>query len=247
MESVAPHIAQVRDSVCAILRITKETKNRGKKKPPLVQFKIGFVGTAWCIVSNRYLVTAHHIFNGGKQRDATHFFYAFTVPGNGLHAYEFPVIGFPVEDPSVDLAVVEIGASSTPGQQIPAVAVTLAKPPDGAPVLSYGFPAPTVTKANIGSDGKYLGGEFVLKGHANEGIVAAQYDVNGVWHFEFNIGWHHGESGGPVFQLEPLAVFAAVQQYRPIQTPLGVQPGPRSGRSLNAIKDQLANLGAMIV
>ena len=249
MESIAPHVPQVRDSVCAILRIIKETKHRGKKQPPLVHFKLGFAGTAWCIVANRYLVTAHHIFNGlGKQRDAADSFYAFTVPGNGPDAYEFPVIGFPVEDPSVDLAVIEIGASSTPGQQISPVAVTFARPPDGAPVLTYGFPAAVVGKADVAPDGKYLGGHFFLKGHANEGIVAGQYDGGkGTWHFEFNIGWHHGESGGPVVQLEPLAVFAVMQHYRNIQTPHGVHPGPHIGRSLNAIKDQLTNLGAVII
>jgi hypothetical protein len=65
-----------------VLSHIRETKHRGKKQPPLVHFKLGFAGTAWCIVANRYLVTAHHLFNGlGKQRDAADSLYAFTVPG----------------------------------------------------------------------------------------------------------------------------------------------------------------------
>jgi hypothetical protein len=38
-----------------------------------------------------------------------------------------------------------------------------------------------------------------------------------------------------------------MKHYRNVQTPHGVHPGPHIGRSLNAIKDQLTNLGAVII
>ncbi len=91
------------------------------------------------------------------------------------------------------------------------------------------------------------GGRFFLKGHGNEGIVAAQYDLNGVWHFEFNVGWHHGEGGGPVLQHEPLAGFAVMQYYRNIQSPHGEVARPHCGRALDAIQQQLIACNATIV
>lgn len=247
MENIAHLVPKVRDSVCAILRIVKQTKNRGMKKPPITEFRLSFAGTAWCIVADRFLVTAYHVLNGGKSRDSADLFYAFIVPGNGPSGFHFPVIGFPVEDQTTDLAVVELGPPATAGQQIPPIAVTLARPSDGTSVLTYGFPAPVIVGANLAADGKFLGGTFFLKGHANEGIVAAQYEVDSAWHFEFNVGWHHGESGGPVVQSESLAVFAVMQHYRNIQAPQGTVAGPHRGRSLDKIMDRLAGLGATII
>jgi hypothetical protein len=220
-------------------------KPQGKKQPPLVQFNLAFVGTAWCISRDRFLVTAHHILNGGKPRNPDDIFYAFAVPGNGLAAYAFPITDFPVEDPTNDLAILEVGPPAEAGQHIPSVPVTFDRPPDGFPVLTYGFPAPAIAAATVSSEGKYLGGgQFFLKGHANEGIVSAQYDMGGVWHFEFNVGWHHGESGGPVFRQEPLAAFAVMQHYRNIETPIGTVAGPHCGRALAVIRDPLIACGA---
>ena len=233
-------IAKVRDSVCAVVRIVPLDKAKG-------QFRVGVAGTAWCISEDRYLVTAHHILNEGKPRDTNDRFYIMTVPGNGSTAYEFAVVGFPVEDPTHDLAILEMRPSAGSGQHVPAVPVTFARPVDGAPVLTYGFPAPTVNAASVTADGEWRGGQMFLKGHANEGMVAAQYDAGGAWLFEFNVGWHHGESGGPVFQMDPIAVFAVMQHYRNVQTPNGVQPGPHRGYGLEVIRQHLITHGAAVL
>ena len=248
MPGASQSIAQVRDSVCAIMRIIKRTKHKGKKKPPQIEFQLAFVGTAWCFSADRHLVTAHHILNNAKPRDPNDLLYAFTVPANGLVAYSFQVVGFPFEDMSNDLAILEIWPPAATDQHIPAVPVTFCRPPDGTTVITYGFPSPTILEANLAPDGRFLGGgNFFLKGHANEGIVSAQYDLGGVWHFEFNVSWHHGESGGPVFQQEPLASFAIMQIYRNIQTPHGIVSGPHIGRGLETIQQQLVALGASVV
>lgn len=247
MTDSALAIAGVRNSVCAIMRIFGVARGGRKKGSAQPQFRLGFVGTAWCI-SDGHLLTAHHILHEGKPRKDGDKFYAFTVPDNGEHAYAFPVIGFPLEDQKNDFAILEIGPAATPGQEITPVAVSLARPPDGSPVVTYGFPAPEIKGATLDPQGNFLGGgQFFLKGHANEGIVAAQYDIRAGWVFEFNVAWHHGESGGPVFQLDPLAGFAVMQHYRNIQSPHGVVAGPRRGRSLEVIRSELAGRGATLL
>lgn len=248
MANMVNAVAQVRDSVCAIMRIIKEQRRKGKKrKQSVVQFKLAFVGTAWCVLDNRFLITAHHILNNGKDHDPQDLFYAFTVPGNGLQAFHFPIIGFPLEDANCDVAILEIGPPATPGQRILSAPITFNRSPDCTKVFTYGFPAPVISKANLNNNGQFIGGQFFLKGHVNEGIVAAQYDVNGSWFYEFNIGWHHGESGGPVFNIDPVAAFAIMQHYRNIQTPHGIVAGPHRGQSLEVVQQQLINIGANIV
>ena len=82
--------------------------------------------------------------------------------------------------------------------------------------------------------------------HANEGIVSAQYVVVGVRIYELNVGWHHGESGGPVVTLtDPPAAFSLMQYYRNIQSPHGTVAGPHCGRSLSAIQAELVGLGCI--
>ena len=103
------------------------TKHQGNKKPPLIEFRLAFVGTAWCIGADRYLVTAHHTLNNGKARDPNDLFYAFTVPDNGPAAYQFPVVGFPLEDATHDFAILEVGPPAHAGQQIPAVPITFVR------------------------------------------------------------------------------------------------------------------------
>ena len=241
-------LSRVRDTTCAIMRIVKRAKRKGKKQPPLTEFGLAFVGTAWCISADRFLVTAHHILNDGKPRDPSDLFYAFTVPGNGDAAHQFPVTGFHLEDPINDLAILEVGPATHAGQHIPAVPVTFDRPPDGSSVMTYGYPAPAIGAATLAPDGKFLGGgQFFLKGHANEGIVSAQYEFGGVWQFEFNVGWHHGESGGPVFRQEPLAAFAVMQYYRNIQTPHGTVAGPHCGRELAVVRQHLLASGATLI
>lgn len=246
-------ISGVRDATCGLMRIIRKVKRKrsGSRKNPqfteTVELQASFVGTAWCIAADRYLVTAHHTFNGGNARSTDDHFYVFTAPGNGPSAYPFPVTGFPFEDASKDLAIVEIGPSPDTGQHIPSVAVTFARPPDGTAVLTYGFPSPRIEDGNVDEQLNWLGGAFFLKAHANEGIVSGQYDIGNSWRFEFNVGWHHGESGGPIFSLDPLAAFSVMQNYRNIQSPHGVVAGPHMGIGLEAIKDELVTYGATIL
>ncbi len=248
MSSKEQVLASVRDSTCAVMRIVRQGTTDAGKKPPQVQFQLAFTGTATCFVQNKYLLTAYHILNDGKPRDPAHKFFAFIVPGNGPIAYHFPIVGFPFEDQAVDMAVLELGPPVNHKHQLTPVPMSFNRPRDGASVLTYGFPAPTIAGGNVDSDGNFLGGgNFFLKGRANEGIVSAQYDINGNWFYEFSVAWHHGESGGPVCGLDPVAGFAMMQQYRNIQTPHGIIPGPHGGRSLQCIQDTLSSLGATIV
>ena len=86
-----------------------------------------------------------------------------------------------------------------------------------------------------------------LKGHANEGIIAGQFDLDGAHAIEFNVAWHHGESGGPVAAAEPFGVIAMMQQYRGIQTPHGVVAGPHLGRALSNAEAKLRAFGVKVV
>lgn len=250
LDSAVSAVAAVRDSVCALMKITKTTKTvrKGKTRSKEIAFGLGFVGTAWCVTKDRFLVTAHHTLNDGKPRDPQDRFYVFTVPGNGDSAYQFPVVDFPFENQANDLAILEIGPPAAANQHITAVPVTLTPPPDGTIVLTYGFPSPSIQGANLDQDGNFLGGgQFCLKGHANEGIIAAQYELSGARHYEFNVGWHHGESGGPVFVSESGTALAVMQHYRNIKSPHGVVAGPHVGRGLDVIRDQLEACGATLL
>jgi hypothetical protein len=249
-------IAAVRNTVCAVLRVRRTEKQAKKKRhspktPATVEIEVhvSFVGTAWCIVDSKILVTAHHILNNMAPRELADHFYIVSAPANGPEAFHFPVVAFHLEDRESDTAILEVGAPSRPGQTIPAAAVTFARPPDGTHVLTIGFPAPQVSGANVNPQGEFLGGgQFFLKSHANQGILSAQYMVGTSWFYEFNVGWHHGESGGPVFRLEgDPAVFSIMQHYRNIQTPHGIHPGPHRGISLEAIRGTLEQLGAHVI
>jgi len=72
--------------------------------------------------------------------------------------------------------------------------------------------------------------------------------LDGLVFYELNVGWHHGESGGPIFTLEAElpAVFSIMPHYKNIQAPHGIIPGPHRGRSLSAIEKKLTELGATI-
>ena len=248
MSELVNPIAAIRDSVCSILRINKIKQGKSKKKharPP--QFQLTLVGTAWCIVESSLLVTAHHLLNNGKPRDPNDKFYAFIVPGNGPSAYHFPISDFLLEDLNFDMAIMRVDAHGMAGQRIPAVPVTFGKFPDGTKVFTYGFPSPQIAEAKVDENGNWQGGKFFLKGHANEGIIAGQFEIDGVLWYELNVGWHHGESGGPIFCLEPIATFAIMQHYRNIQSPHGIVAGPHAGRSLTTIEQRLRDLGATII
>jgi len=241
-------ISVVRKSVVAILRyrlVRSETKKKTKVRP--AKYKAGW-GSGFCIVTDRYIVTAFHVLSDAQHRNQSDRFVAFVVPDNDDPAYHFPVIGYPVERPDLDLAVLEIGQCTTAGIQLPAVPVTFAAQHDGSRVLTIGFPAPEIAGLNIDSDGNYIGGQFFLKSHANEGILSAQYLLGHAPVYEFNVGWHHGESGGPVLRLEdPVAAFTVMQQYRSIQSPYGVVAGPHRGCALSSIRQDIQRLGAQVL
>ena len=98
MADAATAIRSIRDSVAAILRVhitRPETVKKGKARPRQVHAALG--GSAFCVVADRYLVTAFHILNEGKPRNPSDKFYAFVVPGNGDPMFHFPVVAFPVE------------------------------------------------------------------------------------------------------------------------------------------------------
>jgi len=238
-------IPSVRESTAAILRIRMtrpETVQKGQLQP--AQFQAALGGSAFCAVTDRYLITAFHVLNDGQPRSAGDRFYAFVVPRNGDSAFHFPIVGFPVERPDLDLAVLEIGPCATAGVHIPSLAVSFAPRPDGTRVVTVGYPAPEIMGLNVDAQGNFRGGQFFLKSHANEGIVSAQYVIDGVPVYELNVGWHHGESGGPVATLEDRPVaFALMQHYRNIQSPHGLVAGPHRGRALSGIQQELTKLG----
>ena len=249
MSTIAAALPKTRNSVCALMRVVRHAKKKRRRQgapSQEIQVALTFVGTAWCIVESRILVTAHHVLNSGKPRDPNDRFYAFSVPDNGPKAFHFPVAGFLFEDPKSDTAILEIGEPAEKGQRVPPVTVTFSRPPDGTHVLTIGYPAPEIAGANVSPAGEFLGGgQFFLKSHANEGVVAAQYEINDGWYYEFNVGWHHGESGGPVIILgEERAVFSIMQHYRNVKTPHGVFPGPHRGIAIEVIKGALLDAGA---
>ncbi|MEI8356698.1 MAG: trypsin-like peptidase domain-containing protein, partial [Deltaproteobacteria bacterium] len=221
----------------------------GKLQP--AQFECGW-GSAFSIVSDKYIVTAFHVLNDGKPRDPSTKFYALVVPGNGDPFFTFPVVAFPIERQVLDIAVLEIGPCSTAGIHLPALPVSFVPQTDGTEVLTMGFPAPEIAGLNADPQGNFLGGQFFLKSHANEGIVAAQYILNvpGVANnphfYELNVAWHHGESGGPIVTAtDQPVVFSLMQHYRNVQGPNGVLPGPRRGIALSAIRRELGGLGVV--
>ena len=242
-------IAAIRDSVVGLMRVRlvrPAALSKGKERP--ASFNVVFVGTGFCIATDRLLFTAVHVFNEGKPRDPSDRFYAFYVPHNGAKAYAREIISVPYEDPSLDMAVAEMAVPLQGQPVVTASSVTLAAVRDGEPVLTYGYPAPTIANARVDPGGHWLGGNIFLMSHANEGIVSSQYELNGTLHYELNVGWHHGESGGPIFRAtEPVSAFALMQGYRNIQSPHGVVAGPHVGRALRAAELVLRRLGAAIV
>lgn len=244
-------ISAVRNSVCAVMRLHLKRAERVKKhKVQPAQYQLSFVGTAFGIVSNKYVLTAHHIFNGGSSRDPDDKFYLFVVPDNGPSAHAFPVISFPIERPDIDMAVMEFGPGmGGHAQSIPALPLAKQLPADGTPVLTYAFPSPLIESGgNIDQTGNWLGGgEFFLKAHANDGFVAGQYQTTGFDMLEFNVGWYSGESGGPVISAETGAAVAVMQAYRNIQAPHGIVPGPHLGRSVISLIPELTKLGVQII
>ena len=227
-------VASIRDSVCAVLRISA-TPNPG-------QFAGAIVGTAWCISNANTYVTAYHVFNNGQPRNAPDKFYLLRAPQNGHVLQSWPVTAFRFDNPDRDLALIDAPVPAALGFQVPPVQIAIDIPPDGADVLAYGCPAPVINALNVTPQGDLVSIHTTLFTHANTGIVSAQYPVipTGEIVFEFSVGWHHGESGGPVVRLEPtVAAISAMQNYRAIQAPHGTMAGPWRGWSLTAIAANL--------
>jgi hypothetical protein len=231
-------IQSIRNSVCAILKIHKDNQQN---------FQISVVGTGWCVVPKRFIVTAFHIFNNGQPRDPNDKFFVLFVPDNGPSAWHTPIINFLLEESTVDMAILEIDSNPLQSLQIPAIPITFKGIPDGERVITCGFPAPAIVNARVDNNGNWLGGTLFLKSHANEGIVSGQFEINGIKIYELNIGWHHGESGGPIIRIEPLSAIAVMQRYRNIQTPHGIVAGPHQGNAIKSIEDNLRRLDIKIV
>lgn len=244
MPGLVDAISVVRGSTVAILRVhlvRPEVVKKGKTLPAEVKC---FFGSGFCIAENRLVATAHHVLSGGTTRNPKDRFYVLTVPENGDPAFHYPVTGFPLEVPELDFAVVELGPCSSPNIQLPALPVTYEPLRDGTPVVTIGYPSPEIGGINVDKDLNYFGGQFFLKSHANEGIVAAQYQLAGTPIYELNVGWHHGESGGPIATTDTKpAVFSLMQHYRNVQSPHGVVAGPHRGIALSVVRDRLEDLG----
>ncbi len=244
-------IVRLRESVVAIMSLTQisppNTPTSGKASPASYNIRWG---SGFCIVDNKYIVTANHnLMDGNEPRNPETKFYAFIVPMNDRNAYFFPVASFVLERKDIDMAILELGACSNPKRNLRSSPISLTTPPDGTNVLTMGFPAPEVHGISADQNGNYKAGSFLLKSYANEGIIAAQYTLGGnLPAIEFNVAWNNGESGGPVAtQDDQPAVFSLMQHYRNVQTPHGIQAGPRRGLSLSLIGSDLKSLGATIV
>ena len=241
-------ITVVRESVVAVMRIREKTRktvggSHAKKLQEKIEYSLSF-GSGFCVVENRYVVTAFHVLNEGQAPDVLDRHYVFTVPGNGDPAFYFPVTSIPVQRQGVDIAVLELGVCNAPDLRLPALPVTFRPFEDGQRVLTVGFPAPEIHGLNMDPQGNFVAGQFFLKSLANEGIVGAHYPLGPLPVYEFNVTWHNGESGGPIVCVgEGLAAFSLMQQYRNVQTPLGIMPGPRRGLALSVVKAELEALG----
>lgn len=225
--------------MCAVLRI------QASGSPG--QFQLAIVGTAWAVSPGTF-VTAHHILNNGQPRVQADGFYMLWVPGNGTQLKFWPVTGFPLEDSVRDFAI--LTAPLPHGAAMPSIPVAANIPADGTPVLTYGCPAPAIGGVQVTAGGNLVNIQTVLFSHGSSGIVAAQYPTQPAPDIlcEFDVAWHHGESGGPVLQLEPhVAAISVMQHYRNIQGPHGTMAGPRRGRALTSIQAQLAANGATFI
>jgi hypothetical protein len=242
MRDVSDAIGSVRDAVGALLRISPAPEH-GK-------FNLAIVGTTWCVTPGRVFLTAHHVLNEGNPRDANHRFHVLCAPGNGRALFHWPVSGFLLEDTARDLVLLDAPVPAERRIDVPAIPIAITAPRDGTPVLTYGCPAPGIAGATVSEQGNLTAIRTILFTHANTGIVSAQYKISPSTDllFEFSVGWHHGESGGPVLRLEPeVAAFAVMQHYRNIQGPNGTMAGPRRGLALASIREALRRAGASLV
>jgi len=224
-------ITQIRDSVCAVLRLQQINQN---------QINLSIVGTAWCFVRNKFLITAHHVFNNGNPRNPADKFVILRAPNNGSRLERMPIVNFNLEDSQSDFAILEISDPTSASIELPALQISFDKVQDGVDVITYGCPSPEVSNASV-VEGQ-INFNTNLVATANLGIVSAQVEDRNVPTYFFNVHWFNGESGGPILTTESLKVFAIMQMSKNISTPNGIIPGPRLGRSLLAIQDKIQAL-----
>jgi hypothetical protein len=225
-------ITDVRNSVVGVLRI-----HHVKDK----DYQLSIVGSAWCVKQNRYFVTAHHVLNNGNSRDTDDKFEILRAPGNGAKLERVKISKFVFEDQKTDYAIFEINEPEK-GVNFPQLPINTDNLPDGTQVMTYGYPSPIITGATMSQSGDLLNIQTAFYSHANEGIVASQYEQGGLLAMEFNVGWHHGESGGPILVLKPLGVICCMKGYRKVQTPDGIVMGPRFGLHISAIAKEISKL-----
>jgi len=241
-----------RHATAAILRVRRgkvsAPKKGGKAKPP--KYDADIVGSATCIVANKYLLTAHRVLNGGEARQPDDKYYAMIAPDNGTQLFHFPIVSFALESPDLDLAVLEMGPCVNGNKRLVALPLSMREVDDGTSVIAVGYPASPVFELEVDAEGNYLSGSSELKSHVNTGIVSACFpDLRGHPIYEFNFGWLPGQTGGPMVRLgTPRALFALMRDFRPIRTADGsVIPGPYQGISLKPAEAALRQLGAAFV
>lgn len=245
-------IAAIRDSVCAVMRVRKghaDSQSVAQSLPGSTggNHRAEFVGTGFCIVDDTVVLTALHILNDGDPPLETDEFHVLTAPSNGPFVYPIPVLDIMDHNVDVDFAMLRIKVPK--GESFPALTLTASSVPDGSEVVTYGFPLPDVVSVSLTRGGRLLteGTKLFLKGHANTGIVAAQYEYTGVTHYEFNIPWHYGESGGPIVLKEGAAALSMMQQRRTTNRSHTLVRGPSRGRAFGCWRPNLLAVGATFV
>lgn len=245
MDMLKGAIATIRPAVTAVMRL--QTTLQGTSPDGTLNWRYDATfGSGVCVARNRYVLTVAHNLGLDGIRNPKEKIFVLAVPNNGTEFSAFPVNGVPLDMPELDFAVLEIGPAIFGSVELSSTPVSFQAQDDGSRVLTLGFPGVVVSEMRLDSTGNFMGGAFFLRSHANEGIIAANYldGPNGRPMYEFNVGWHHGESGGPVTTCtDNPAVITLMQDYRNIQSPHGVQAGPRRGRSLAIIEKELRALG----
>ncbi len=241
-----------RHATAAILRVRRgkvTAAKKGKAARPQ-KYDADIVGSATCIVANKYLLTAHRVLNGGEARQPDDKYYAMIAPDNGTQLFHFPIVSFALESADLDLAVLEMGPCVNGNKRLVALPLSMREVDDGTSVIAVGYPASPVFELEVDAEGNYLSGSSELKSHVNTGIVSACFpDLRGHPIYEFNFGWLPGQTGGPMVRLgTPRALFALMRDFRPIRTADGsVIPGPYQGISLKPAESALRQLGAAFV
>lgn len=165
------------------------------------------------------------------------------APGNGPNIERIAITNFVLEDSIHDYVIMEVNEQEGSALGFSALDIYTGQVEDGTRVLTYGYPSPKITRANVDLvTGRLRGLSVALFTHANEGIVSSQYGMGREYIYELNVGWHHGESGGPILILNPPRVIAIMQRYKNIDTPHGTVAGPHMGMAITAISDDIAGL-----